>query len=239
MIDLPRDLIKEISQVTAILVGEGVCDEQNMPSEKVDARTGVIDIRVRGNASFSAAMKNIPYCDAYDEIETSDSYNIKMLDGGLIQLLYRVDGNNKLLSHRLSFYSSPSHETYQNEPEIYETDELYADFLKKNIVPFPVRFDFNCDDDLHVEGVHPKSHLTLGQYQGCRVPVNAPVGPAEFVKFILACFYSNAYHRKDNLKAMRVLGFENSITDLEKTLLHISVGKSSETFSKRKVQRGA
>lgn len=234
MLDLIKDLKKEINSVTAVLVQEGLCDEQNFPAEKKDAKTGVTELCVSGDVSFSAAMRNISYEDAYNEIDESNSYNIKMLDGGLIQLLYKLDGNNNLLSHRLSFYSSPSHESYQNEPEVYEIDAIYADFIKKNIVPFPVRFDFNSDGELHRDGVHPKSHLTLGQYEGCRVPVTAPLGPAAFVKFILSCFYNTAFLEKEDLRGMRVLGFSNCITEFERTLSHFNVGLSSESFSKLK-----
>ena len=233
MIRLAKDLEKEISNVTTTLVGVSLCDEQNMPSQKTNKKTGIVEIGVAGNVSFSAAMKNIAYKDAYNEIESTGSYNIKLIDGALLQLLYRTTIDNRLISHRLSFYSSPSHETYQNEPEIYEIDSIYSDFTKKNIVPFPIRFDFNSDEDLHVDGEHPKSHMTLGQYKGCRIPVTAPVGPATFVKFILKNFYTSAYAKKPELQTMSSLGFDRSITQNETWLSHFNVGKVTESFIKR------
>lgn len=233
MLSLAKDIEKEISTITATLVGASLCDEQNMPSKKIHTRTGVVDIGVSGDVSFSASMRNISYADAYREIESTNSYNLKMIDGALIQLLYRVTNDNFLISHRLSFYSSPSHETYQNEPEIYELDSIYSDFIKKHIVPFPIRFDFNLNDNLHIDGEHPKSHLTLGQYKGCRIPVTAPVGPATFVKFILKNFYNSAYSAKPDVNAMSCIGFDTCITGTEKQLSHFNVGQVTETFSKR------
>ena len=69
------------------------------------------------------------------------------------------------------------------------------DVIKKNIVPFPIRFDYDCRDEVVVNITHPKSHLTLGQYQNCRVPVSAPLTPYIFALFILRNFYNTAFNK--------------------------------------------
>lgn len=101
------------------------------------------------------------------------SYNMRMLDGALIHMMYRFR-NNQLEAHRLAFFPSPFLGEFQNNPEIYLEDEIYAEVIMRNIVPFPLRFDFDCREEVVVEMYHPKSHLTLGQYQNCRIPVSSP-----------------------------------------------------------------
>ena len=229
-LDLSRDLLKEISDSTALLVELGLCDDQNFASAKTTAG-GIKEITLPGAVSFSAAMKNIKYEDAYSEILETQSFNMQLLDGGLLQLLYRIDSSNKLISHRLSFYSSPSHETFHNDPDLYIEDSIYADFIDKNIVPFPIRFDFNMNDELHKDVIHPKSHLTLGQYSCCRIPVNTPMGPNTFIKFVLRNFYYSAFEKHERIQNIKCLGFMGSITENEKKISHFNTGHSDTTFA--------
>ena len=67
-----------------------------------------------------------------------------MLDGALVTLRYRFR-NGEVSEHSLSYFPSPDLEHFQNDPEIYLQDEIYADVVARNIVPFPVRFDFFDD----------------------------------------------------------------------------------------------
>ena len=230
--DTANQIEKEIAKFTSLLVRFGLCDEQNMPSKKKPNNSGIVDISLSGAVAYSAAMKNIDYVSAYKEIDSSNSYNIKMIDGGLLQLLYRINSNNKLFSHRLAFYSSPSHETYQAEPDIYETDSIYADFLKKNIVPFPIRFDFNNEDKKHIDIDHPKSHLTLGQYEACRIPVSSPIGPGNFIKFILRNFYNSAYKKYTEISRTPSVDFSSTITETEKKVEHLCVSSPPSLVEK-------
>ena len=95
----------------------------------------------------------------------------------------------------------------------------------KNIVPFPIRFDFDADDKRHVDLSHPKSHLTLGQYQNCRIPVSAPITPIVFVKFILRNFYNTAYHLYEADLDLPVTYFGESITEGEQAIPHLRLHK--------------
>src|SRR5256714_8639020 len=46
-------------------------------------------------------------------------------------------------------------EEFQNNPEIYIADEMYAEVIMKNIVPFPLRFDFDSRTEVVRELEHP------------------------------------------------------------------------------------
>lgn len=183
----PLEILRQVHQITSNLIELGLSDTQNFP---VQNDVGAGEKEISTTNGLGVALKNIPYGDIYKELERTQSYNIKMLDGALIQIQYRFK-NDDIISHRLAFFPSPTLEQFQNKPEIYNEDEIYADIIMKNIVPFPVRFDFNKDT---VHG-HPNSHLTLGQYKNCRIPVSAPLTPNNFIRFILQSFYNTAFQK--------------------------------------------
>jgi hypothetical protein len=162
-----------MEKLTADLVGLSLCDRQNYPYLR-NLGQGYQEIGVGGGGDISCALRNVPYRDIYKELERTGTYNVRMLDGALIHMLYRFR-ENIVKAHRLAFFPSPFLEEFQNNPEIYLDDEIYAEVTMKNIVPFPLRFDFDCREAVVVEADHPKSHLTLGQYQNCRIPVSAPI----------------------------------------------------------------
>ncbi|WDM68103.1 DUF2290 domain-containing protein [Xanthomonas cucurbitae] len=144
----------------------------------------------------------------------------------IVQLLYDFLGDD-LVGHRLSYFPSPSLEPFQNEPELYENDEIYAEILKKNIVPFPIRFDYSSDDAKHVEVNHPKSHMTLGQYQNCRIPVFSPVTPIVFAKFMLRNFYNTAYCAYESRISIQTTFFPSCITENEQGIPHLVLSRDA------------
>ncbi|MCB1176071.1 MAG: DUF2290 domain-containing protein, partial [Leptospiraceae bacterium] len=113
-------------------------------------------------------------------------------------------------------------EEYQNNSEIYELDEIYADIIDKNITSVPLRFDYDPFNFLAV--VHPSSHLTIGQYKNCRIPLKSPITPNIFIDFILRNFYNTAKRKfsKELSFDLKTL-FPDSIDREEKKILHISI----------------
>jgi hypothetical protein len=210
----PTVVFKQIEKITAKLIEIGLSAQQNFPSNKDGyvAYTGMQDV--------SIAMKNIAYEEIYKRLDQSKNYNIKMLDGALIQMLYSYD-NNKLASHRLAFFPAPNLESFQNEPEFYENDEIYADILRKNIVTFPIRFDYDPCKFQEIE--HPQSHVTLGQYKNCRIPVSEPLTPEMFITFLLQSFYNTAYRKYTRDFTVTDHRFDKTITNKEKSVLHFGV----------------
>lgn len=179
----------QIEGITTLFVECSLCDEQNFPS--VRNSRGHTLITIPNDPDLAIALKSgVDYREIYRRLEETRSFNFRMLDGAIVQLLYDFIGSD-LVGHRLSYFPSPSLEPFQNEPELYEDDEIYADILKKNVVPFPIRFDYSSDDSKHIDVDHPKSHMTLGQYQNCRIPVFAPITPIVFAKFLLRNFGSS------------------------------------------------
>jgi hypothetical protein len=109
----------------------------------------------------------------------------------------------------------------QNEPELYLEDEVYADAIARNIVPFPVRFDYSSDVEKFVDVDHPYSHMSLGQYKNCRIPACSPIGPLVFGGFIFRNFYNTAFRKYSEQIPVSDVWFPKSITDNERRIPHV------------------
>lgn len=120
-----------------------------------------------------------------------------LLDGAIIQMMYRFNRRGSLNEHRLAFYPNPNLERYQDSPDDYEDryygNKLFTEMYENVVVAFPVRFDFNNDPARFVELDHPQSHMTVGNYQNCRIPVSHPITPYRFMDFILRNFYFDKF----------------------------------------------
>jgi hypothetical protein len=218
----PKDTLSQLTELMTALVSLSLSNEQNFPSTLGDPKHA-FEITVANAAAMSVALKNISYQDIYHELAQARSYNFKMLDGALVTLRYRFFSGD-VVEHSLSYFPSPDLELFQNDPELYLLDEIYADVVARNIVPFPIRFDFSNDEAKFVEIHHPYSHLTLGQYENCRIPVCSPVGPLTFGSFILRNFYNSAYRKYSDEIPIGETLFANTITASERTIPHVVLG---------------
>ena len=218
----PQQTLKQIKELTESLVGLSLSNEQNFPTTK-GKTNAAFEISVSTAAGMSVALKNVAYRDIYGELEKARCFNVKMIDGALVSLRYRFQAG-AICEHSLSYFPSPDLEQFQNEPEIYLEDEVFADVVAKNIVPFPIRFDFSDDEDKFEDVHHPYSHLTLGQYKNCRIPVCSPLGPLAFGGFILRNFYNTAFRKYSAKFPTSKLGFANTITAKERKIPHVVCG---------------
>ena len=189
----PLQTLRQINDLMSSLVGLSLSNEQNFPATH-GATDAAFSITVSNAESMSIALKNVAYREVYSELEKARCFNLKMLDGALIAFRYRFQ-SGVICEHSLSYFPSPDLEHFQNDPELYLEDEVYADIIARNIVPFPVRFDFSDDVAKFVDVHHPYSHLTLGQYENCRIPVCSPLSPFAFGGFILRNFYNTAFRK--------------------------------------------
>lgn len=220
----PAQIHKQILAITADLIGLSLCDHQNFPTlTKISGRQS--EISFSGAANLGVVLKNVSYEIVYEELKRTQSYNLKMIDGALIQIMYKFT-DERIVAHRLAFFPSPSLLEYQNNAEIYELDELYAEVIMKNVVTLPIRFDFDDSDEIFIDLHHPKSHLTLGQYMNCRIPVSGPVTPCRFIDFILRNFYNTAHRRFCGEMSKFEDGFGDTITKSESSVMHLTVSRT-------------
>lgn len=218
-----QNIFKDVENLTAKLIEVGLSSQQNFPTLNKLSQN-ISEISYANSSDLSIALKNVAYQDIYDELDRGKNYNIKMIDGALIQLLYRFQ-SSQLLSHRLAFFSSPYLESFQNEPELYEEDEIFADIIAKNIVAVPIRFDYDPDNFQEIH--HPRCHLTLGQFKNCRIPVSSPLTPSIFIAFILRNFYNTAYHLYSEQINFNNQRFPETITEIETNILHFAIKSPS------------
>lgn len=217
----PHQIEKQINKLIKYLVETGLADDQHSAFQRL-GRDNLMQVTFDKAEHVSVALKNRPYNEIYQHLVQERAYSVKMLDGALIQMMYIFDSGT-LQRHRLAFFSAPHLEEFQNNPNIYLNDEIYADVIARNIVPFPVRFDYDVREGHYRELVHPKSHLSLGQYENCRIPVTAPLTPLWFIDFILRNFYDTTAKRYTGGLFAPGSSFVESILPTEQNIVHITI----------------
>jgi hypothetical protein len=215
-----RGILKQILGIIRKLIELSLCNDQNFPITQETSSTVIV---VNENSIHtSSLLKDLTYRELYDIIEKTKNYHIKMLDGAYIQFMYEFDGR-EVLRHRLGFYPSPYLEEFQNSPEIYEYDEIYADIVDDRIHPVPLRFDFD-KQYISSEGLyHPTVHLTLGQYTNCRIPVSAPLSPYHFIRFILKHFYRTSVHKYYEELPIYSDCFSSTLNDCDRSEVYLNI----------------
>ncbi len=215
-----KKVLNQINQLTTDLVKMALCDDQNFP-----VLNGSLQNRCcveYSNIVVSGALKNRPYHEFYREIDSTRNFNLKLLDGALVQLHYAFE-NNSLVSHRLGYFPNPNTVDFQNDPEMYLEDDIYLDVVDQRIVVTPMRFDYDIRDDVMKNIEHPMSHLTIGQYENCRIPVVRPLTPSQFICFIIRNFYNTALKKTYIELQSSNFSFESTITSDEKKIIHIGI----------------
>ncbi len=220
-----NDVFKEVRNITQELIRCGLAEEFNFPVVKGT------DVIWTGYTDISFYLKNMDYVTIYSEMEKQRNYNFKFPDGGIVQLMYRYNlSGEELQSHRLAFYPSPSFEIYQNDAELYDADYIYGDILNKEVLPVIIRADYNCENTagkIH----HPYSHITLGGYKNCRIPVDRPISPAQFVKFLMEHFYYVPSTRLDfNFDMRSIVYFEEHLAECDRKKSHLTVSCAEAGF---------
>lgn len=170
------------------------------------------------------SLKDVAYEDVYVELESNDAYHLKLPDGGLMLFQYQFDLNESISKHRLAYFPCPSLPSPEEAPDLYTRDDLYGDIILSRLVRFPIRFDF--DPANYRPSYHANSHLTLGQFDNCRIPASHPLSPHAFLVFIARNFYFNIFRKHQNVfeKRMPSCNGEECITDAERRLTRLVIG---------------
>lgn len=213
-------VLSQINTLTGDLINTGLCDDQNFPHIIVSGhnRRQICIGELRTNVF----LKNVSYRDIYYEMLEKRAFNVKMLDGAMILLEYTFQGQ-EIVHHRLSFFPSPDLLEYQQNEELYLEDDIYLDILNKQVVTVPLRFDYEKEEEIAEPVRHPVSHLTIGQYENCRIPVSSAVPPAHFIDFIIRNFYHTAYNKYCCMISKYQNEFPETIHREEKDLIYVGI----------------
>jgi len=161
----PKNIDTSIKNLTASLIGKGICTDSNFSFER-DVGKGV-EVTFTGAENISFSLKNIAYMEIYKELNNKRSFNMKFIDGSLLQMMYFFK-EGYLLQHRLAFYPSPELPSFQDEEDSYMQDELFVDIIHRKIIPFPLRFDF-CGSHSLQEPPHARGCKRLSNPCVCTV----------------------------------------------------------------------
>src|SRR5450830_751605 len=226
----PDAIAGQLREIYARLIASSLSVQQNGVSDRVISLTQNkqnFPVRTIGDLPTTTALKDIPYSDLYADMLNKNAYHIKMIDGALISFQYTFrQADSELIKHRLALFPSHLLPTIEEAPELYSADNLYSDILENRLVRFPIRFDY--DPVNYVDSTHPKSHVTLGQFSACRIPVAGPVLPYAFVLFIVRNFYASAYLRYRNSfdKRFPYIPTNFTISDGERRMTHFVMGRN-------------
>ncbi|RMW91379.1 DUF2290 domain-containing protein [Aggregatibacter aphrophilus] len=83
------DIKKEISELTTALIKVGICDDQNFPADH-SLGNDIYEVTFSGEGDISSIFDFYEYETAYEEIVKNRAFNMKLIDGALIQLMYKV-----------------------------------------------------------------------------------------------------------------------------------------------------
>lgn len=211
-------ILSQIHSLTKDLIQVGLCDDQNY-AHIVSLKGDVKKVTI-GRLETTIFLKNVSYRDIYYEMLEKRAFNMKMIDGALILMEYSF-GKEGILHHRLSFFPSPDLLEYQSNEELYLEDEIYLDILEKQVVTVPLRFDYDEEEASPIE--HPISHLTVGQYTNCRIPVTSAVPPGQFVEFVVRNFYHTAYHKYCDRIGKYPNEFPRTLLKEEEALIYMNI----------------
>ena len=215
----PGKALDQINRLIVHLVEIGLADDQRFAFRRDKE---VVEITFDSAGLVTRALRGIPYVDVYGSFVRDRVFNAKLLDGALIQMMYTF-ADNVLIQHRLAFLSAPHLNRFADDEDAYFHDELYVEILEREIDPLSIRFDYDSRDDRHTDLLHPKSHLTLGGYKHCRVPVSSPLTPYRFIDFVLRNFYrTDSTNFADELPHFSDT-LSTSITPAERGLVHVVV----------------
>lgn len=217
----PESVRKQISDLIDRLIIASISVKQFTPAIRT-VEGGAVQIG--GRTGTAIAMRDISYEAIYRELDSHDAYHVKLVDGGLLLFQYAFRPDKSLAQHRLAYFPSPVLPTIEEAPTLYEQDELYGDIIADRLVRFPVRFDYAPDEKVDV--LHPASHMTLGQYENCRIPVAGPLCPSSFGMFIIRNFYFRTYKKYKNNFDRRQIHIDRikTISANEQRVTHIVNG---------------
>lgn len=219
--DVLAKLEKSVATIIHALIEAGIADRFSLPSiQRTHAHAG--DLGFPHSADLSWALRDQPYGDLYGELLKREMFHVLLPDGGMLQYQYKVRVG-KVSKHRLAFYPSPYLTPFDADVARYLQDSVWGHVVSGFHMPVVIRFDFDADERNFSFGDHSYSHLTLGQYPNCRIPVSSPVTPWIFTELVLKNFYKRGYSSVRTEGVFNGLVLPPSLAGGEEKLLHISV----------------
>ncbi|WJM17155.1 DUF2290 domain-containing protein [Microbacterium arborescens] len=162
-----------------------------------------------------------PTVRTYRRWAVAGEYSALLNDGALLQMRYTV-ANGAVTSHRLAFVPCP----YRVDPDLLLTESL-SDIIELHTagphddvtMQSTIRFDY---DPMASAPGHPAAHLTINA-ASCRIACEAPMTPAQFIRFVYQHFYPDLWLAHPALwAALPANDHLSTVTDDERHEPHVA-----------------
>ena len=210
-----KDIIDDMNKtITELRSKELLRDEKGISQSCIGKNIFEISYSDKNETGSIVFDKHISSSKIMDALLVGQQYTILLYDKGIFQAEFIVEGN-LIIKERLVFMKK--HNKIWDRNEIEESEILEDDWFDEDGVPIMLRIDYAPED--HQDGDHAATHLTISNHESCRIPIKGIVSFSEFVKFVLFHFYNIKIGRKSCYYSD-----EDTITDIEKQMLHLSWG---------------
>lgn len=149
----------------------------------------------------------------------NQQYSILLYDRSLIQFEFILE-DNVIKKQRMLFIKK--HNKIWDKDEIVSISSIqdvdfFDYFFENEGIPTMIRVDYDKDNSINCD--HPVSHMTISNYETCRIPIKSLMSCTKFIKMILYHFYDLKIDKKypdfeyiDN----------DTITEDEKNMIHLN-----------------
>ena len=141
-------------------------------------------------------------------------YNILLYNRSIIQYDFMIK-DGKIIKERLTFIKKHNYLWTKEEISNMDINNFETDWFDNEMgIPVMIRVDY--DEDNHIDVIHPITHMTLSNYDECRIPMMGPISLYNFIDFILNFFYDDRLDFKSKFEKNDI-----TITENEKKRIHL------------------
>ena len=132
---------------------------------------------------ISISQKGI-YKEIYDCAMKNKDYDFRLKDNSIMQFTIEKEKRNDIIKLRYAFYKCPYLIFDGGEKET--TDIFLEDYVS-------IRYDYDLKE--YQEGIHPISHMHIGNDNNLRIPIDKIIEPLEFGIFIIRNIYADEWKK--------------------------------------------
>lgn len=167
----------------------------------------------KSNESNILYDRHLPIEKIMNILLENKEYNLLLYDRSIIKYQFTIS-NGKICKERLIFIKKHNYLWTKDEINKKDIDDFGIDWFQEEAsIPIVIRIDY--DDENYEDIIHPITHMTLSNYEECRIPMMGAVTLYNFMNFVLNFFYN------DSLKCSSVFEETNiTISQNEKKRLH-------------------
>jgi len=208
-----RDFITDYNNIVRELYEKKMI--RDIKCHVINDRGEVVEITHENKSNESNILydRHLPIETIMDILLENKEYNLLLYDRSIIKYQLAIR-NGKIYKERLIFIKKHNYLWTKDEINKKDIDDFGVDWFQEEIsIPIVIRIDY--DSENYEDIIHPITHMTLSNYEECRIPMMGAVTLYNFINFILNFFYN------DNLNCASV--FEETditISQNEKKRLH-------------------